>query len=288
MRFCGKTWRVVLLSFGLLSCGDLPSQVNEATVNKVGPRPNSLEDCPIIEGAEAVLSPENPAIILIGEVHGYIGAPALVKALLCHSQRRGLKTHLALELPKDREKYAVNFIRSDGGRRARQAFLSDSWWLSRGDGRRSAAVFDLIDYARTQYQRSLLTRGSQEQIGLSYFAASSAQITEMRDQSGFNQLYETALSDHLKHAFDMHNPDKMIVLTGNLHAQRGVATFGGEKYRLMAGLLLRDDIMTFNISRSLTDHMKITMSQAADADYDGVYHVVADNLAAVLASPFDE
>ena len=286
MNFLLKTALGIFLSTFLFSCGKayeplLGAQKDAAITNN-----ETITDCAAIEDLDAVLSEQAPPLIIIGEVHGRTGAPALVKALLCHSVSRGLKTHLALELPKDRENHALSFIRSDGGGGAYQSFLSDSRWLSLGDGRRTVETFGLLEYLRAERAAHIAELRGQLKIGLSYFAPSAQQIKNLAGDKQTAQSYEIILKDHLNTALEVHRPAKMIVLAGNLHASRDDVTFGGESYKTMASYFGADEALTLNIHPELRPVMTLNIVTDSEARYDGTYSVVTDEMAQAVPSPF--
>ena len=73
-------------------------------------------ECVVVKGVDKILSDKAPPIIIVGENHGYKGAPSLVKALLCHATKRGINAHLALEFSRNGEAQAQSFIKSNGSK----------------------------------------------------------------------------------------------------------------------------------------------------------------------------
>ena len=240
---------------------------------------SSLEtECAVVKGVEEVLSDETPPIIIIGEVHGYKGAPSLVKALLCNAAKRGLKAHLALEYSSSDEIAAQEFIKSRGSQTDYKAILSDSRWLSLSDGRHTSATFGLLEYVQA------LPR--EEKIGVSYFVPTSNEIKALNLSRDFTRNYEIALADNLKSIFKKYSPDKMFVLTGNLHAMKGEAKFGGESYLTMANYFMKNEALSLNISNALVSQFSVTITPDEEGRYDGVYNVVNDAAAPAMTSPF--
>jgi len=283
----------VLMSAAFLGCQAKTeiqaSNVAEASPTeaiKVKTTARGKESCQSVEGIEAFLSSNTPPLLIIGEVHGRTGAPTLIKAILCHSLQRGLKTHLALELPKERESYARAFIRSDGGRAARQNILSDSRWLSLGDGRRSDATFALLEYLREQRLNYMACSHGMQAIKLSYFGPSTEQLKALSANEYFGREYEITLKDNLIKAFEAQKSDKMIVLAGNLHASRSVTKFGDEEFKTMASYLSPNMALTFDMDVNLNPVMKMRLTSKDDNRFNGVYVVVNDDAAQAVPSPF--
>lgn len=277
----GKNMPVFAMVLLALSCH---AAIDDPKAENIKDRPQAqsaatpnLQTCQIVENLELVLDSEAPPIVLIGEVHGYTGAPALVEAILCHARKTGLKTQLAMELPKDREAIAHDFIRSTGDKKAYRAILSDSRWTSPGDGRRTASSFRLLEYLREQ--------AGDNKTRLTYFVPAEPKVRAMMQGMSFTDAYEIVLADNLKADFKQNKPDKMVVLTGNLHASRGQNTFAGERYLTMASYFDADEAISFNISLQAAPVMSLKLLDK-EPTYDGVYFVPDDEKAKMMPNTF--
>lgn len=235
-------------------------------------------ECVVVKGVDKILSDKAPPIIIVGEIHGYKGAPSLVKALLCHATKRGINAHLALEFSRNGEAQAQSFIKSNGSKADYRTILSDSRWLSLSDGRHTSATFGLLEY--------LQALPSGEKIDVSYFVPSSNEMKALSGGAGFAKNYEIALADNLKSIFQRYNPDKMIVLIGNLHAMRGEARFGGATYLTMASHFSHKEAVSLNTSNILGNQFAITLTPDEEGRYDGTYGVENNDAAPAVPSPF--
>jgi hypothetical protein len=153
-----------------------------------------------------VLAPGTLALhsaILIGDLHGTREIPAFVGALVTELVARE-PVVLGLEIPKAEVPSLDDFLGSDGGPAAREAALRDLWWhADRQDGRRSAAMFELIDTVRR-----LRARGARVEVV--YFDARGSDA-ETRDAAMASKLVAARQT----------SPDTaLVVYVGNLHARR--------------------------------------------------------------------
>ena len=172
-----------------------------------GATPMAAAPCRPVEGLEAVIEPR--AIVLFGEVHGTVEAPAFVANALCHALAAGHKVTLALEHPLEERERLAAFLRSDGGAAARAALLAGPFWTGGfQDGRSSEAMFALIDEARR------LKKAGQP---LELVVFDSLAYAGDRDRD---------MGRTLRAAIDA-APDRLfLVLTGNLHSQLTVGREG--------------------------------------------------------------
>ena len=169
----------------------------------------------------AVASPATPATIvpvlapgtlashgaiLIGDLHGTREIPAFVGALVTEVVAHE-PVVLGLEIPKGEVPSLDGFLGSDGGPAAREAALRDPWWhADRQDGRRSAAMFELIDTVRR-----LRARGARVEVVCFDAVGSDA---ETRDAAMANKLVAARQA----------SPDAaLVVYVGNYHARRAEA-----------------------------------------------------------------
>ncbi len=110
------------------------------------------EPCRPVDGLAAILQPK--AVVLFGELHGTVEAPAFVANALCLAAEAGHAVTLALEVPHEEGGRLAAFLASEGGAAARSALLEgDFWKRPYQDGRSSRAMADLLETARA-LQRS--------------------------------------------------------------------------------------------------------------------------------------
>ena len=140
--------------------------------------------------------------ILIGDVHGTREIPAFVGRIVTELAARE-PVVLGLEIPSDELPSLDGYLAGDGGPAARSAALRDPWWHGAyQDGRRSVAMFELMDTVRR-----LRARGARIDVVCFDESAASAD----RDE---------AMASHLIAARTAHRDAALVVYVGNFHARR--------------------------------------------------------------------
>lgn len=161
------------------------------------------------------------ALLLFGEMHGSVQAPAFFLGAVCTALRdRTLPAVLVgLELPLDQQVPMARFLESEGSAADRAALLGTAFW-SRDDqdGRSSAAMFDLVDALRR-------LRRADPRLLLVVFDDRSGDATGQRERM-MARAWDSARTRH---------PDALsLALTGNLHAKRSAGFAGNADFRPMA------------------------------------------------------
>ncbi len=162
---------------------------------------------PIEAAATAILERHAEApLLVLGELHGTVEAPAVVATLAARLLDSGALT-VALEIPAQEQAGLDAYLASDGSTRAQRELLDSEFWKrapERSDGRRSRAMFALIEQLR-------LLRGTHPELRLLAF-----------DDTGFfdqTRSRDALMSDTLRAAHASHPEVKLLVLTGNYHAR---------------------------------------------------------------------
>ncbi len=108
----------------------------------------SMQGCRQILGAEKILKPG--ALVMLGEMHGTQEAPQFTGDLVCAALSKGFHVNLALEISIEEDARITQYLHSSGLDPDKRALLAGPFWTDTyQDGRRSAAVLDLIDRARS-------------------------------------------------------------------------------------------------------------------------------------------
>ncbi len=157
--------------------------------------------CVALDGVDSLL--QSGAVVLLGEVHGTVEAPAVVSDVVCHALRQDLAVTLALEIPREEASRVDAWLTSAGAAADREALLAGSFWHSTyQDGRRSEAMLQLLEDARR-------------------FAAAGRPVTvRLLDQQGLGGVArEQAMADALVAAVMEDENHLVIALVGNLHAR---------------------------------------------------------------------
>lgn len=201
------------------------------------------KDCVEIVGFDDILDNPDIEIIVIGEVHGMTAPPQLAEAMICHSLQRGDKTLLALEMTASNQ--MQEYLKSDGSESAQmKLFEEDMWDGEFTDGRSSEDMFLLVDQAR------LLKQGNVP-FAISLFVPSreeqEANWGEKEISSNErNQIKENLMATKILSAKNAFSADRVIVLTGNIHASHARYERGGRNYDLMGVHLPPEKTLTLN------------------------------------------
>jgi len=166
------------------------------------------ESCNAIEGWEAMLQDRDPAIIVIGEMHGNAESPAIFADAVCLSAIAEPVT-VAIEQGEENQPAIDAYIASDGGDEARKAFARAPMWRSEfKDGRSSVAMFDLYEQLRQLAEAGRIDR-------LVAFVPTARGPSEAAER-------EKALADFVM----AHAGKRTLVFTGNVHAMRQPVSWG--------------------------------------------------------------
>lgn len=157
--------------------------------------------------AEAILERHATApILVVGEMHGTLEAPALVAELADRLSGESALT-VGLEIIAQEQSRLDAYLASDGSAAARDALLAGEFWQrphERSDGRRSVAMLQLIEQLRVLHS-------SGRKLGVLAF-----------DDTGFYRAQQSrdALMARVLRAAHQAKPSvKLLVLTGNYHAR---------------------------------------------------------------------
>ena len=99
--------------------------------------------CRPVDGLEALLRAGN--VLVLGELHGTAESPAFALDVACHAVQAGLPLVFGLELPPGDGDRLRAFLDSEGDGESRRAQLAKGWAAAYQDGRRSQAMFRLLD-----------------------------------------------------------------------------------------------------------------------------------------------
>ena len=140
-------------------------------------------------------------LVLLGEMHGTVEAPALAAALLDACVARGQPVSLGLEIPADEQRDLDRYVASGGRAPDRAVLLARPHWQPMHDGRDSEAMFALVDHVRR------LQRGGAK-VAIVAFDHCDPDMN-VRNRRMAQTLRDAALR----------KPGAMLlVLTGNIHA----------------------------------------------------------------------
>jgi hypothetical protein len=167
------------------------------------------------------------SMLLVGELHGTVEAPALVEGIALALAEQG-PVIVALEWPTSEQPRVDSYLAGDAD--AGTVTASPFWSSSMRDGRSSRAMLDLL----TSLRRA---RSAGARIEVVCFDGPPA--------SGDQGNREAGLAHHLRQARERLPDARMLVLTGNYHARltRGTAW---DPDKALMGYLLRD-LEPFNV-----------------------------------------
>lgn len=168
---------------------------------------SSRADCPALPGMDAVLL--TPArVVIFGEPHGSVEAPALFGDAVCAALDSGLEITVALELQAAEDRFVQEYMASEGTPADRRLLLSAPYWRGARDGRTSIAMIDLIE--RLRRMRAL---------GLPIKVISFQPIGRRGVPQNYYEIEMAALwARGLPEADADHG--KLLILTGTVHATK--------------------------------------------------------------------
>ncbi len=164
--------------------------------------------CKDISGLAAVLAPG--AGLLLGEMHGTVESPEFVANAACLALAAGLPVTVALEIPREETSRVDAFVSSAGGEKDRAALLAGPFWRAEfQDGRRSEAMFALLDRLRQMHESRLPIR---------------VELLDRAETPKTSAARDRWLAESLGEAFDKTPGGVVIALMGNVHTRirRGV------------------------------------------------------------------
>jgi hypothetical protein len=181
--------------------------------------------CNSVEGLGNLLEPGR--MLLLGEFHGTEESPAFVADAACLATKAGQKVTVGLEIPVDEEARVESYLSSAGSPTDRSALLSGPFWQAEyQDGRRSQAMFSLIESLRRLNHRS------------------SPVHVVLLDSPGVQtdaHVRDRAMAERLKSAALARPRDLFIVLTGNLHNRQAKGVPWDAQYEPMGFVLPQID-----------------------------------------------
>jgi len=159
-------------------------------------------------GIEGALGPQS--MVLLGEPHGTREIPRFAAELTGARARRG-PVVLALEVPRGLSGSLNAYLASDGSPAARARALAEPFWRAPfQDGRRSVAMFELVEATRA----------------LRLAGASVDLLCFDLDEAGAGQeAREQAMADAIVGTRQARPEASFVVLTGNLHASKREVPF---------------------------------------------------------------
>lgn len=142
-------------------------------------------------------------LLVFGELHGTNEAPAFVGKVMKQAAGK-LPTTLALEIPHTLQPALDTYLQSTGENAAKTTLLGDQFWQAEyQDGRRSGAMFALVEQARR-------LRASGEQIRVLAMDAGPGASAQERDAT---------MADRVLAASAAEPAGVVIALVGNLHSR---------------------------------------------------------------------
>lgn len=184
--------------------------------------------CRPLAGANLLLQDPKTRIIWVGEHHGTQEQPPLFGDLACHAAATGRPIIVALERDESEQPAWDAFMQSDGGETARAALLATpSWTFKYQDGRSSVAMLRLVEDLRA-------ARAAGRAIEVKAFLTEAGPEDSQEDR-------ERGMAESLQRISQAHPGALILVLSGNLHASKGVNPWAKPPYRLGASFLPVDE-----------------------------------------------
>jgi hypothetical protein len=181
-------------------------------------------------------------VIFVGELHGTKEMPAFAGNLACYFAKKNIPVLLGLEMPADMQTELDAFYASNGDNKAKEKLLAHSFADSIQDGRKSEAMFDLIELARK------LRVDGYKVIPFAFDLAAN-DYPRRKDKGMIIMGKEFSTNRDLKMATNIQNRakqfgnHKVIVLAGNGHASKALGS-------VSAAAVLEKSIPNFSIKLS--------------------------------------
>jgi hypothetical protein len=189
------------------------------------PNPGAESRCVVPDGWRAIKA-RRTRYVIFGEVHGTREAPAFVGATACGLAAKGERLLIAVEHLSTDDAALQAAWGLPHNRFA--AALRERGWKGREDGVASEAMFALL-------VRLHLLKTQGRRIDVVAFNGSRDDAQRAR----FNALpgqgpHEAAQAENIRTAAEARRYDHILVLVGNHHARKEIATRGDTRYKPMA------------------------------------------------------
>lgn len=160
-------------------------------------------------------------LLLFGEMHGSIEAPALIADVACHLSLSGDVT-IGLEIPATEQAQIDDYLASAGTAADEAKLLAGAFWRHGNDGRSSVAILDLLRAIRAQNA-----------------GGRSLEVLAFDDHALGSMSRDEAMAASIRSYRGIHPSRKMVALMGNIHAMQ--EEFVVEDFSMTpAGQLLED------------------------------------------------
>lgn len=201
----------------------------------------AIDACPIPEGWPSI-EEQASDFVVFGETHGSSEAPALVADLVCALAKRENSVLLAVEHSSF---YNDAFQQAWAGPADQlPAALAAAGWAGREDGVASLAMLRLVQRAH-----ALKSAGHPVSIVTFNGARDDAQRERFAHLPGQGP-HEAAQAENIADAAAADSYDFVIVLVGNLHAQKEPVEMNGQAFEPMAMRLAQYGSVTSLVMRS--------------------------------------
>ena len=201
------------------ACSPKPAPVVHAK-----PRVAASLECAEIGGLKDLFAPG--AGLLLGEMHGTEQSPAFLANAVCLALTAGLPVTVALEIPREETSRVDAFLSSPGGEKDRDALLAGPFWRADyQDGRRSRAMFDLLERLRQLHQSGRPVR---------------AELLDRADPPATSVERDRRLAEALGEAFDKTPEGVVIGLLGNIHTRIRPGVPWDPGYETAGSVLLKE------------------------------------------------
>jgi hypothetical protein len=192
----------------LNACATQPAMSTPEAIASVG---GPFDNCTVPAGLDEEIQPGQ--LIMVGEMHGTVEAPAAFGTLACRALARGYAVSVGLELPRDQASPLATYIASDGSARSVTQLLDTPFWQRQmQDGRSSQAMLGLLQKLRAAKQRwPALNVFALEEVESAALPLSAS----TRDQN----MAKRVRAEHQRRPHAV-----ILTLTGNIHNRLKPAT----------------------------------------------------------------
>lgn len=231
------------------------------------------DECALPEGWQSI-SARDPDYVVFGETHGTREAPAFFYSIACSLARDGERLLVAIEFSPFYDQALQDAWNADAGQF--ESRLLQAGWRGRIDGVASEAMFEMV-----RGLHRLRQAGYSIDITAFNGAGDEEQRSRLANLPGQGP-HEAAQAENIAAAAKARCYDRVLVLVGNLHAEKQTIELGNgafdpmakrlEAYGSVLSLDMRYGAGTSWSCRLRSDFDRAGASPPADSDIDCSVH----------------
>jgi hypothetical protein len=199
-------------------------------------------------------------VIFVGELHGTKEMPAFAGNLACHFAKKNIPVLLGLEMPADKQTELDAFYASNGDNKAKEKLLAHLFAGSMQDGRKSEAMFDLIELARKLRVDGYKVIPFAFDLAANEYPRRKDQGMIMYKGNEFSTYRDLKMATNIQNRAKQFGNHKVIILAGNHHAGKAAGS-------VSAAAVLAKSIPNFSIYLSAQGGNGLMCTGTSPLDY---------------------